>query len=206
MPENWCFWIVMEKTLENALDSKEIKPVNPKRNQPWIFIGRTNAEAEAPILWIPDVKSQLTGKDPNAGKDWGQGEKGVTEDEMFGWYHWPNGHELEHIWETVKDREAWRAAVHGVVGSWTQLSDWTTRQMHCAEGRITGCPNLESLGFLGWFWENEPWKVISPAAAAAAAKLLRLCPTLCNPIDGSPPGSPVPGILQARTLEWVALA
>ena len=93
-PKNWCFWIVLEKTLESFLDSKEIKPVNPKGNQPWIFIGRTDAEAEAPILWPPDVKSQLTGKDPDSGEDWRQEEKEVTEDEMVGWHHWFNGHEF----------------------------------------------------------------------------------------------------------------
>ena len=89
---NWCLQtIVLEKTLESHLDSKKIKPVNPKGNQPWIFIGRTDAEAEAPILWPPDVMSQLIGKDPDAGKDWGQEEKGMTEDEMVGRHHWHNG-------------------------------------------------------------------------------------------------------------------
>ena len=89
--KNWCFWIVvLEKTLESPLDSKEIKPVPPKGNQAWIFIGRTDAEAEAPILWLPDEKSQLTGKDPDAGKNWKQEEKGMTEDEMVGWHHWLN--------------------------------------------------------------------------------------------------------------------
>ena len=93
---NWCFWtLVLEKTLESPLDSKEIQTVHPKGNQPWIFIGRTDAETEAPILWPPDVKSWLTGKDPDAGKDWGQEEKGVTEDEMVVWHHWLNGHEFE---------------------------------------------------------------------------------------------------------------
>ena len=94
-PKNWCFQtVVLEKALEKSLDNKEIKPVNPKGNQPWIFFGRTDAEAEAPILWPPDVKSWLTEKDPDAGKDWTQEEKGVTEDEMFGWHHWLNGHEF----------------------------------------------------------------------------------------------------------------
>ena len=84
-PKNWCFWIVMlEKTLESSLNSKDIKPVNPKGNQPWIFIGRSDAETEAPVLWPPDTKSRLIGKDPDAGKDWGQEEKGATEDEMVG--------------------------------------------------------------------------------------------------------------------------
>ena len=96
VPKNWCFWTVMlEKTSESPLDCKEIKLVNPKGNQSWIFIGRTDAEAEAPILWPPHVKSWLIGKDPDAGKDWGQEEKGTTEDEMARWHHWLNGHESE---------------------------------------------------------------------------------------------------------------
>ena len=91
-PKNWCFWsVVLEKTLESPLDFKEIQPVHPKGNQSWIFIGRTNAEAEAPIFWPPDVKNWLTGKDPDAGKDWRQEEKGTTEDEMIGWHHRLNG-------------------------------------------------------------------------------------------------------------------
>ena len=93
-PKNWCFWtVVLEKTLESPLDCK-IKPHDPKGNQPWIFTGRTNAEAEAPILWPPDVKNWLSGKDPDAGKDWRWEEKGMTEDEMAGWHHWL-GHEFE---------------------------------------------------------------------------------------------------------------
>ena len=94
--KNWCFLImVLEKTLDSPLDSKEIKPFNPKGNQPWIFTGETDAEAEAPILWPTESKSQLIGKDPDAGKDWRQEEKGMTEDEMVGWHHWLNGHEIE---------------------------------------------------------------------------------------------------------------
>ena len=121
------FWIVLlEKTLESPLDSKEIKPVNPKGNQPSIFTGMTNAEAETPILWPPEAKNWLIRKDPNAGKDWGQEEKGTTEDEMAGWHHWLNGHEFEQPQEIVKDRGSWCAAVHGVTKSWTWLSCWTT--------------------------------------------------------------------------------
>ena len=86
---------MLEKTLESPLECKEVKLVNPKGNQLWIFIGRTGAEAEAPILWPPDEKSWLTGKDPGAGKDWGQEEKGAAEDEMVGWHHWLNAHEFE---------------------------------------------------------------------------------------------------------------
>ena len=95
-PKNWCFWtVVLEKTLESPLDCKEIQPVNPKGNQSWIFIGRTDAEAEAPILWPPDVKSWLIWKDPDDEKDWRQEEKGTTEDEIVGWHHQLNGHEFE---------------------------------------------------------------------------------------------------------------
>ena len=99
--KNWCFWtVVLGKTLESPLDCKEIQPVNPKGNQPWIFIGRTDAEAETPILWPPDAKRWLIGKDPDSGKDWGQEEKGMTEDERRGWQRmrwldgitWLNGH------------------------------------------------------------------------------------------------------------------
>ena len=95
-PRNWCFWtVVFEKTLESPLDCKKIKPVNRKGNQSWVFIGRTDLEAETPILWPPDVKNWLIGKDPDAGKDWRWDEKGTTEDEMVGWHHWLNGHEFE---------------------------------------------------------------------------------------------------------------
>ena len=96
VPKNWCFWtVVMEKTLESPLDCKEIKPVNPKGSQYWIFIGRTDAEAETPILWPPDEKNWLIGKDTEAGKDWRQEEKVMTEDEMVGWHHRLDGHLFE---------------------------------------------------------------------------------------------------------------
>ena len=95
-PTNWCFWtVVLEKTLENPLDSKEIQPVNPRGNQCWIFTERTDAEAETPILWPPDAKSWLIWKDADAGKDWRQEEKEMTEDEMIGWHHQLDGHEFE---------------------------------------------------------------------------------------------------------------
>ena len=94
-PKNWCFWtVVLEKTLESPLDCKEIQPVNPKGNQPWILTGRTDAEAEVPILWPPGVKSQLTGKDADAGNDWRQKEKRATEDKTVAWHHQFNGYEL----------------------------------------------------------------------------------------------------------------
>ena len=92
----WCFWtVVLEKTLESPLDCKEIQPVHPKGDQSWVFVGRTDAEVETPILWPPDVKSWLIGKDPDAGRDWGQEEKEMTEDEIVGWHHRLNGHGSE---------------------------------------------------------------------------------------------------------------
>ena len=94
-PKNWCFWtVVLEKTLESPLDCKEIQPVHPKGDQSWVFIGRTDAEAETPILWPPDAKRWLIGKDPDACRDWGKEENGTTEDEMAGWYHRLDGHEF----------------------------------------------------------------------------------------------------------------
>ena len=96
VPKNWCFWtVVLEKTLESPLDCKEIQPVHPKGNQSWMFIGRTDVEAENPILWPPDVKSWLIWKDPDAGEDLMQEEKGMTDDEMVGWHHWLSGHGFE---------------------------------------------------------------------------------------------------------------
>ena len=117
--KNWCFWIsVMEKTPESSLDSKEIKPVNPKGNQPWIFIGRTNVEAEAPIPWSLDAISQLTGKDPDAGKDQRQEEKGTTEGDMVGWHHQLNGQEFE---QTLGDGEG-----QGSLACW---SPWGCKEL-----------------------------------------------------------------------------
>ena len=127
--KNWCFWTVMlENTFESPLDGKEIKSVNPKGNQSWIFIGRTDTEAEAPIHWPPEAKNWLIGKDPDAGKDWRQEEKGMTEDEMIGWHHQLYGHEFEQV-PGVGDGQGSLAAVHGVAKSLTRLSDWTYRVM-----------------------------------------------------------------------------
>ena len=122
VPKNWCLWtVVLEKALESPLDCKEIQPVHPKGDESWVFIGRADAEAETPILWPPHVKSWLIGKYPDAGRDWEQEEKGMTEDEMAGWHHQLDGHEFE----LVMDRETWRAVIHGVTKSQTRLSDWT---------------------------------------------------------------------------------
>ena len=132
-PKNWCFQtVVLEKTLESPLDRKEIKLVSSKGNQPWIFIGRTDAEAEAPIFWPPDAKNWLIGKDPDAGKDWRQEEKGITEDEMVGWHHQLNEHELEQA-QGVGDEQ----------GSLACCSPW-------------GCKELdmtEQLNWTDWFWQ-----------------------------------------------------
>ena len=118
---------MLEKSLESPLGSKEIKSVNPKGNQHWIFIGRT--DAEAPILWPPDAKSWLLGKDPDTRKNWGQREKGTTEDEMVGWHHWLMS--FSKLRDIMMDRESRHAAVHGVTKSQTRLSNWTTTTAFC---------------------------------------------------------------------------
>ena len=130
MLKNWCFWtVVLEKTLESPLDCKEIQPVNPKGNLPWIFIGRIDAEAEIPVLWPSDVKIWLIGKDPSAGKDWRHKEKGMTEDEMVRWHLWLNGHEFE---QTLGDGEGQGSQV--CYNLWghkeSDTSDWTITEQY----------------------------------------------------------------------------
>ena len=127
--KNWCFWtVVLEKMLESPLDCKEIQSVHPNGDQSWVFIGRSDVEAETPILWPPDAKSWLIGKGPDAGRDWGQEEKGTTEDERVGWHHWLNGHEFG--WTLGIDE-----AQGGLVccGSWGYKESDMTEQLNWTE-------------------------------------------------------------------------
>ena len=131
--KSWCFRIAVLKTLESPLDCKEIKPVHPKGNQSWIFIGRTDAEAEDPILWPPDAKNWLIGKDSDAGKDWRQEEKGTTEDEIGGWRHQHNGLEFEEAPWVVDGQGSLVCCSPMVAMSQTRLSDWTELNSVLAE-------------------------------------------------------------------------
>ena len=122
-PKNWCFWtVVLEKTLESPLDCKEIQSVHPKGDQSWMFIGRTDVEAETPVVWPPDVKSWLIWKDPDAGKDWRQEEKGTTEDEMVGWHHRLDGHGF-----------GWTPGVGDGQGGLTRCGSWGHKESDTTE-------------------------------------------------------------------------
>ena len=199
--------VVMEKTLESPLDCKEIKPVNPKGNQSWIFIGRTHAEAETPILWPPNAKNWLLGKDPDAGKDWGQEEKRMTEDEMVGWHHWLDGHEFEqalgvgdgqgslaccspwHCKESVRTEWMnWTYILHNVLQK-TEEEEIFPNSFY--EASITLVPKLDNDSI---FIKRSVWTYAQS------------CPTLCDSIDCSLPGFSVHGIFLAWILEWVAIS
>ena len=143
-PKNWCFWtVVLEKTLESPLDSKESQPVNRRENQSWIFIGRT--DAEAPILWPLDAETWLIKKAPDAGKDWGREEKGMTEDEMVGWHHWLNGHVFEQA-----------LGVDDGQGGLACCSTWRCRVVH------------------GLVWLNWTWKEFSEEFYISASRVVLL--------------------------------
>ena len=155
--KSWCFWtVVLEKTLESPLDCKEIKPVNPKGNQSPIFIGRTDAEAKTPILWPPDAKNWLIGKEPDAGKDWRWEQKGTTEHEIVGWRCQLNRHKFEQAPGVGEDREAWRAGVHGVAKSQPQLSNWTELLYGCESWTIKKTEHWRIDVIKLWCW----WRLL----------------------------------------------
>ena len=143
-PKNWCFWtVLLEKTLESPLDCKEIQPVHPKGDQSWVLFGRNDAKAETPVLWPPYAKSWLIGKDSDAGRDWGQEEKGTTEDEMAEWHHRLDGHEFE--WTPgVGDVQGGLACCGPwVAKSRTQLSDWTDWLGSVTQSCLTLCDPMD---------------------------------------------------------------
>ena len=172
VPKSWCFWtVVLEKTLESPLDCKEIQPVHPKGNQFWIFIGRADAEAEAPVLWPPEVKSWLIRKPSDAGKNWRQ-EKGRTEDEMVGWPHRLNGHEFEQAWEDCEGQ-----------GSLACCSPWGHKELDMIE------------------WLNNNNNTINSYFVCVCVCVCvgaQSCPTLFDPINCSPWGSSVHGIFPGK--------
>ena len=142
-PKNWCFWtVVLEKTPEGPLNCQEIQPVHPKGNQSWVFIGRTDAEAETPIVWPPDAKVWLIWKDFDVGRDWGQEEKGTTEDEMAGWHHWFDGHESQ-----------WTLGVGDGQGGLACFGPWG-----CKESDTTEWLNRTEL--MSVWWQGEVHTVI----------------------------------------------
>ena len=169
VPNNWCFWtVVLEKTLESPLDCKEIHPVHSKGDQPWVFFGRNDAKAETLVLWPPHGKSWLIGKDPDAGRDWGQEEKGTTEDEMAGWHHQLNGHEFE--W-TPGDGD-WQGGL-ACSDSWgckesdtTEWLNWTDSFVKVRDSRVLEFFSLPcySLGISKPGLKRPFWNVSGPSS------------------------------------------
>ena len=179
-PKNWCFQIVvLEKIPESPLDYKEIKPVNPKGNKSWIIIERTDAESEASVLWPPDVKSWLIGKDPDTGKDWRQKEKGAAEDEMVRWHHRLNGHEFKQTQGDSGGQETWHAAVHGVTKSQKWIGDWITATTR-RSSKLFYCSKW-TLGssFPGLSWEKKIKVYYNEILQTFPGSLLRFLP-ICS--------------------------
>ena len=175
--KNWCFWsVVLEKTLESPLDCKEIQPFDSKGDKSWVFFGRTDAEAETPVLWLPHTKSWLIGKDCDAGRDWGQEQKGMTEDEMAGWYHRLDGCEFEWIPGVGDGQEAWPAAIYGVTKSRTWLSDWS--DLIWSRLVITFLPRSKRL-LISWL-QSQSAVTLEPQKIKSAT----VSPSICHEVMG----------------------
>ena len=153
VPKNWCFQtVVLEKTLESPLDCKEIKPVHPKGNQPWLFTGRTDAAAETPILWSPDVKSQFIEKDPDAGKEWREEQKKAIANKIVGWHHRLKGHEFEQALGDGEEQWSLLCCSYGVAKSQTRLRNWTTEL-----GRFPSWLMGKQDSCRAGCWSSRPW-------------------------------------------------
>ena len=152
-PRIWCLQTaVLEKSVESLLDCKEIQPVHPKGDQCWVFIGRTDAEADAPILWPPDAQNWLIGQDPDVGKDWRREEKGTTEDEMAGWHHWLNGHECEQSPGNSEGQGGLVAAAHGVTKSRVGMTEWLDDSIKYGDQIIIPVYPTRLLVLVGELW------------------------------------------------------
>ena len=177
VPKNWCFQtVVLKKSLESPLDSMKIKLVDPKGNQPRIFTGSTEAETEAPTLWPPDAKSRLTGKDPDAGKDWRREEKEATEEGITGWHHQHHGHDFEQIPRDGERQGTWSAVVHGVTESRTRLSNWTTTD------------RIDPAGSQNPYHQHQAWMKSKPVLCPLLLTILQLRhlpPRLPSPVSCS---------------------